>query len=88
MLSHVQLFVTLRSGSAKLLCPWNFPGDTTGMDWHFLLQGIFETQGLKLHLLRLLYWQVDLLLHHLGSPKSIGNERKKNQKQNENGQNI
>ena len=37
------------------------------MDCHFLLQGIFLTQGSNPHLL---YWQVDsLLLHHLGSPK-------------------
>ena len=37
------------------------------MDCHFLLQGIFLTQGSNLHLL---YWQVDsILLHHLGSPK-------------------
>ena len=28
---------------------------------HFLLQGIFPTQGLKLHLLSLLLWQVDSL---------------------------
>ena len=31
------------------------------------LQGIFLTQGLNLHLLRLLHWQVDPLpLSHLG----------------------
>ena len=28
---------------------------------HFLLQGIFLTQGLNLHLLHLLHWQVDSL---------------------------
>ena len=28
---------------------------------HFLLQGLFPTQGLKLHLLSLLLWQVDSL---------------------------
>ena len=31
----------------------------TGVGWHFLLQGIFLTQGLNLHLLCLLLWQVD-----------------------------
>ena len=56
MLSHVQLFVTLWSGSAKLLCLWNFPGKNTGIGWHFLLKGIFQTQGLNLHLLQLLHW--------------------------------
>ena len=36
---------------------------------HFFLQGIFLTQGLNLHLLHLLCWQVgSLLLSHLGSP--------------------
>ena len=36
---------------------------------HFLLQGIFLTQELNLHLLYLLNWQADsLLLSHLGIP--------------------
>ena len=33
----------------------------TGMDCHFLLQGIFLIQGLNLCLLCLLHWQVDSL---------------------------
>src|SRR5574337_797045 len=28
-----------------LLCPWNFPGKSTRVGCHFLLQGIFPTQG-------------------------------------------
>ena len=40
----------------RLLCPWDFPGKNTGMGCHFLLQGIFPTQGLNLHLF---HWQVD-----------------------------
>ena len=37
---------------------------------HFLLQGIFSPQGLKLHLLHLLRWQANSLpLSHPGSPK-------------------
>ena len=41
------------------------------MGCHFLLQGIFLTQGSNLHLLCLLHWQVDSLpLCHLGSPNS------------------
>ena len=28
-----------------LLCPWDFPGKSTGVGCHFLLQGIFPTQG-------------------------------------------
>ena len=31
----------------RLLCPWNFPGKSTGVGCHFLLQGIFLTQGLN-----------------------------------------
>ena len=52
--------------TARFLCRWNFSGKNTGVGCHFLLQGIFPSQGLKLHLL---HWQVDCLpLHHLGSP--------------------
>ena len=36
---------------ARLLCPWDSPGKNTGAGCHFLLHGIFPTQGLKLHLL-------------------------------------
>ena len=42
---------------ARLLCPWNFPGNNTGVGCHFLLQGIFPAQGSSPHLLHLLYWQ-------------------------------
>ena len=35
-----------------LLCPWVFPGKNTGVGCHFLLQGIFLTQGLNLSFLR------------------------------------
>ena len=30
----------------RLLCPWGFPGKSTGVDCHFLLQGIFPTEPL------------------------------------------
>ena len=43
--SRVQLFVTPWTVATKLLCPWDFPGKNTGVDCHFLLQGIFPTQG-------------------------------------------
>ena len=29
----------------RFLCPWDSPGKNTGVDCHFLLQGIFPTQG-------------------------------------------
>ena len=35
---------------ARLLCPWDFPGRNPEVGSHFLLQGIFSTQGLNLHL--------------------------------------
>ena len=49
-----------------------FPSKSTGVGCHFLVQGIFPTQLLNLHLLCLLHWQADFLsLHHLGSPNFI-----------------
>ena len=49
----------------KLLCPWNFLGKNTWGGCHFLLQGIFPTQGSNPHLL---HWQADSLpLVRLGS---------------------
>ena len=50
----------------RLLCPWDSPGKTTGLICHFLLQGIFPTQGLNLvlpHCRQTLY-----PLSHQGSP--------------------
>ena len=66
-LSHVWLLVTPWSVACQAPFSWNFPGKNTRVGCHFLLQGIFLTQGLNPHLL---HWQVDSLpLHHLGSPK-------------------
>ena len=45
----------------RLRCPWDSPGKNTGVGCHFLLQGIFLTQGSNPHLLCLLHWQVDYL---------------------------
>ena len=53
----------------RLLCPWDFPGNSTGVDCHFLLQGIFPTQGSNpglLHRRQTLYH-----LSHQGSPKVV-----------------
>ena len=44
-----------------LLCPWDSLGKNTGVGCHFLLHGIFPTQGLNLHLLCLLHSQVSSL---------------------------
>ena len=43
---------------ARLLYPWDFSGKNTGVGCHFLLQGIFLTQGLNsglLHCRQILY---------------------------------
>ena len=45
----------------RLLCPRDSPGKNTGVGCYALLQGIFPTQGLNLHLLSLLDWQTDSL---------------------------
>ena len=64
--SCVRLFVTPWTVAHQAPCPWNFPGKNTGAGCHFLLQGIFSTQGSNLCLL---HWQVDSLpRYHLGSP--------------------
>ena len=39
----------------RLLCLWNFPGNNTGVDYHFFLQWIFLTQGPNTHLLHILH---------------------------------
>ena len=58
--------------SASLICPWDSPGKNAGVGCHFLLQGIFPTQGLNLCLLHLLHQKEDSLpLSHLGSPQRM-----------------
>ena len=45
-LSHAWLFATPWIVAwTKLLRPWDFQGKSTGVGCHFLLQGIFPTQG-------------------------------------------
>ena len=59
---------------AKLLYPWKFPGKNTGVGCHFLLQGIFLTQGSNPCLLDLLHCrQILYSLSHLGSPLQFMN---------------
>ena len=46
LLSRARLLVTpWIVACTKLLCPWDFQGKSTGVGCHFLLQGIFPTQG-------------------------------------------
>ena len=68
-LSHVWLFATLCAVARQALLPWNFPGMNTGVGCHFLLQEIFQNQGLNLHLL---HQQADsLLLSHQRNPEAV-----------------
>ena len=56
------------SPPGSFVCPWDFPGKNAAVGSHFLLQGIFLTQGSNPHLWGLLHWQVDSSpLRHLGS---------------------
>ena len=46
LLSRARLFATpWIVASTKLLGPWDFQGKSTGVGCHFLIQGIFPTQG-------------------------------------------
>ena len=46
----------------SLLFPWDSPGKNAGIGCHFLLQGIFPTQGSNLHFLCLLHCRKILYL--------------------------
>ena len=45
----------------RLLCPWDPPGKNAEEGCCALLQGIFPTQPLNLHLLCLLRWEISSL---------------------------
>ena len=47
LLRHVLLLGSLGLQPARFLCPWDSVGKNTGVGCHFLLQGIFPTQGLN-----------------------------------------
>ena len=65
-LSHAWLFATPWTVAHQR---WDFSDKNTGVGCHFLLQGIFLTQGLKPHLLCLLHCRWILYcLSHQGSP--------------------
>ena len=49
-----------------------FKARITGVGYHFLLQGIFPTQGSNLHLLCVLHWQADSSpLGSTGKPRAL-----------------
>ena len=71
-LNCVHLFRTLRTVAHQAPLSWDFPGNSTAVGCHFLLQGIFPTQGLNPCFLHLLHWQVDSLSPcHLASPIAL-----------------
>ena len=68
-LSPVWLFATPWTVAYQGPHPWDFPGKSTGVGCHFLLQGIFLTQGSNpglLHCRQMLY-----SLSHQGGPISL-----------------
>ena len=67
MPSHVQLLQHDGLQPARLLCPWDSPGKSTGVGFQELLQGIFPTQRLNSDL------PVDSLPYEqLAKPKNTG----------------
>ena len=54
---------------ARLLHPWNFPGQNAGVGCYFLLQGIFLIQGWNPRLLHLLLGRW-ILCHYATYPKA------------------
>ena len=50
----------------RLLCPWDSPGNNTGVGCHALFQGVFPTQEPNFHLL--LCRQILYCLSHQGRP--------------------
>ena len=58
LLSHFWLLGPHRLEPTRLLCSWGFSGKNIGVGCHFLLQGIFPTQGSNSCLL---HWQLDSL---------------------------
>ena len=76
VLSRVHLFATPWTAACQaLFCPWDSPSKNTGVDSHFLLQGIFQTQGSNLHLFCLLQWQAGSL--QLMSTRKLGEKNTK-----------
>ena len=53
----------------RLLCSWDYLGKNTGVSCHFLLQEIFLTQGLNLHLLQLLNCRQFIMAEPVGKSR-------------------
>ena len=59
MLSCLRLFATSWTVVHQAPLSMGFPGKHAGVSCHFLLQGIYPTQGTNWSLQRLLHWQED-----------------------------
>ena len=72
-LRSVSLLRLHRLQPTRYFCPQDFPGKNTGVGCHFLLQGIFPTQGSNSCFL---HWQAGSLpLSHQGSPSEVSRPR-------------
>ena len=69
-LSYIQLFATPWTVARQVPLSMGFSRQEYWSGFHFLLQGIFLTQGSNLYLPCLLHWQADSLpVSHLGKPQ-------------------
>ena len=78
MLSHVSrfwLFATPWTVAQQVPLSWDFPNKNAGVGCHFLLQGIFPTQGSNLRLPCLLHCR--RILYRWGSLTLVAVEEKK-----------
>ena len=66
LFSHVRLVQPHGVQSSRLICLWDSPGKNSGVGCHFLLQGMFPTQGSNPRLLRCKW--ILYPLSHQGSP--------------------
>ena len=64
-------FVIPRTVAQQVPVSLEFPRQEYWSGLHFLLQGIFLTQKLNLHLLRLLHWQVDSPRHRTNTGSNL-----------------
>ena len=73
MLRGSRVYASVFSGCSRVrlfATPWDSPGTNPGVGCHFLLPGVFPTQGSNRHLLRLLHFTSSLLLSYQGRPFS------------------
>ena len=68
-------FATAQTVAHQTTHPWDFPGKNTGAGCHFLLRGIFPTQGSNPHLPCLLCHRQ--ILYHLSYPGPVPGQRAK-----------